>query len=148
MTILTNIDTQINRVPFLDDVFSHKVFGPIFSSVPTTEKGDLIELLHAYVLQSIIGLKTKGGQYFRRFYENNEDLFWEFRELNRQVIFGDKKNRDSFHKLGREVEKHMFQAESLLTQKMGNQGQWLNKTLQAFYGIVYRFFPAYGEIED
>ena len=34
------------------------------------------------LIESITNPKTKGGEYFQRFYENQSDLFWKFYELN------------------------------------------------------------------
>ena len=95
--------------------------------------------------EQIINPKTKGGEYFKRFYENQTDLFWKFWELN-QNDTTDTSTGSEFQTLGKQVEMHMFNLENMLTSRqMG--GKSTEKTVTSFYTLVENYFPLYGKIE-
>jgi hypothetical protein len=54
--------------------------------------------------------------------------------------------QEAFQKVGKEIEQLLFTYEGILTEKMLNRAEGLDKTLDAFYSIVYMFFPLYGRI--
>lgn len=98
-----------------------------------------------HIIEKIINPKTKGGEYFQRFYENNTDLFWDFYKLNHDEQV-DTSTGSEFQRLGHQVEMHMFQLENILTSRqMG--GKSTEKTVSAFYDLVASYFPRYGQIE-
>ncbi len=146
-TIIHNVHTQLWYVPFLSDLFSHTVFGPILSTLSSDEQKKVDWLLRTYVESIILGSKTKWWLYFKRFYETQKDLFWEFRRLQQKLKTDVDFDKTEFQSVWKIIEEEMFRYEWLLTQKMTNQAQWLNKTLDAFYDIVYWFFPYYNDIE-
>lgn len=108
------------------------------------DKQSIEQLIHDYMVNKIEGLKTKGGELFRRLYENHTDEFWEFRKLN-----GDEKNTDTqeFQTLGKKIEDKVFFYEGVLTESMIRNDKGLEKTVSAYHAIVYSFFPLFGRIE-
>lgn len=97
------------------------------------------------LIEQLTNPKTKGGEYFQRFYENQTDLFWKFWELN-QDMDTDTSTGSEFQRLGKQVEMHMFNLENMLTSRqMG--GKSTEKTVTSFYDMVEKYFPLYGKIE-
>lgn len=97
------------------------------------------------IIESITNPKTKGGEYFQRFYENHTDLFWKFYELNHTNEV-DTSTGSEFQILWKQVEMQMFQLENILTSRQ----MWsksTDKTVTAFYDLVASYFPLYGQIE-
>ena len=72
------------------------------------QKQEVEEVIQEYIEEKIDGLKTKGGQLFRRFYENEQEKFRKFRKLN-----ADENNAalPEFQELGRDIEDEMFKLE-------------------------------------
>lgn len=85
--------------------------------------------------------KSKGSILFKRFFENDSALFWEFRALN-----SDKKNCETamFHELGEQVQNKLRYLEQILTDKMIKRDT--DKTVTAFYDHVRLFFPYFDKI--
>lgn len=108
------------------------------------EKEHIEQLIQEHMITKIENLKTKGGELFRRLYENHTDEFWEFRKLN-----GDEKNADTqeFQTLGKKIEDRVFFYEGVLTESMIRNDKGLEKTVSAYHAIVYSFFPLFGRIE-
>ena len=80
---------------------------------------------------------------FKRFYVMNQEQFWNFRKLNAV-----EKNieTEEFQKTWKKIEEQLFKFEWILTKNMMKRSQWLDKTIWAFYDIIYSFFPLYGGI--
>lgn len=138
------MDNTSHAIPFLEDVVHHPVYGSFFDSMSNEAKKEIELLIHEYITEKIMWLKTKWWELFRRFFENNAELFWSFRELNNSE---DRVKEDKFQELGTKVEEEMFRLENILTAGMMRKPQWLSKTIGAFYDIVYNFFPLYNSID-
>jgi hypothetical protein len=85
--------------------------------------------------------KTKGTHLFKRFYENDNALFWQFRTLN-----ADPKNisTSSFQEIGEQVVGKLRILEQILTDKMLKRDT--DKTITAFYDHVRLFFPLFDQV--
>lgn len=143
-TIISNYTDQNKRVPFVADLLDHATFGPIFSQLSDTDITMVRSIINQFVEEKLMTFSTKGWELFRRFYEVHTDLFWEFRKLN-----ADKKTitTKEFQTIGKQVEQELFTYEGILTEKMLNRPEGLDKTIDAFYDIVYMFFPHYNTID-
>ena len=144
--ILALIDTFVEQrtyVPFLEDFLKHPNYGPLFKSFSAEETKQVWKIINTYIEDKINGLRTKGWQYFQRFYETKNADFRKFRELN-----SDEKKLETteFHKLWKEIEQELFRFEWLLTESMLNRPEALDKVVWAFYNIVYNYFPLFGRI--
>jgi len=141
--IIMNIEEKRWFIPYFSDLEKHEVFGPIFKSISGEEKIEIQHIINDYIAEKIEDMtKTKWGQLFKRFYEAYNELFWRFRTLNE----GDTPGKD-FQETGRKVEQEMFKLEGILTEKMLKQEKGLDKVIDAFYKIVYTFFPKYNQID-
>jgi len=143
--IVSNIDENTQRVPYIQDIITHPIYGAFLQWLKKEEREELQQIIRNYIIQKIESLTTKWGQLFQRFYENHEDLFRSFRDLNSDENMLQIKE---FHEEGKKVEKEMFELENILTAKMMKNAQWLEKTIDAFYTIVYSVFPLYSQIES
>lgn len=142
--LIDNYTTQYKKVPFFDDLVRHPQFGVFFQWLDKNNVDIVQSILHDYIEEKIASFSTKGGELFRRFYDVHSDVFWQFRQLN----MNEQNIQDpSFQQIGKEVEKTLFTYEGILTEKMLNRAEWLDKTMAAFYDIVYMFFPLYGKIQ-
>lgn len=140
--ILINIEDAQKKIAYLSDLEAHPAFWPIFSQLSSAEKTEVEELITLYITEKIeVIKKTKGGQLFARFMEAQPELFRAFRKANDSKYTG-----KDFQSLGKEVEMEMFKLEGILTERMLKQEKGLDKVIDAFYNIVYLFFPKYNEI--
>jgi hypothetical protein len=80
--------------------------------------------------------KTKGTQLFTRFFENDAELFRQFRELNSSK---EKTKTALFQEVGEKVVGKLWYLEQILTDKMIKRDT--DKTIVAFYDLVRLFFP-------
>lgn len=140
-TIITNFEEQKGYIPFLSDLENHPAFWPVFKTLHDEDKEDVKKIIDEYIVEKIENHKTKWGELFQRFFQVNEDMFWEFRDLNQKT------DDPKFHELGKKVEDEMFKYEGILTERMLKQEKWLDKVLDSFYKIVYTYFPKYSEID-
>lgn len=85
--------------------------------------------------------KTKGTQLFKRFYENDNALFRQFRQLN-----ANPKNTSTqlFQEVGEQVVGKLRILEQILTDKMLKRDT--DKTITAFYDHVRLFFPLFDQV--
>lgn len=144
-SLIRNLEEQKNHIPYLSELEQHEVYGQFFKWLPLDQKAEIKEIINGYIKEKIVWLtKTKWGQLFKRFCDNQEDLFWTFRNLNE---YGSNATPDIFQKTWKQVEQEMFKLEWILTEKMLDQEKWLDKVIWSFYNIVYSFFPKYNEIE-
>lgn len=144
LTIIRNIEEQKAYIPYLSDLERHSVFWPIFSGLTAAQKEHIQEIIRLYIIEKIEGMtKTKWGQLFKRFFESQPDLFWQFRMLNENPDI----HAAEFQITGKKVEQEMFRLEWILTEKMVGQEKWLDKVVGSFYNIVYLFFPKMGMVE-
>lgn len=143
--LIRNLEEQKNHIPYLSELERHEVYGQFFKWLPLDQKAEIKEIINNYIKEKIGWLtKTKWGQLFKRFCDNQEDLFWTFRNLNE---YGSQSTPDIFQKTWKQVEQEIFKLEWILTEKMLDQEKWLDKVIWSFYNIVYSFFPKYNEIE-
>lgn len=140
-TIISNFEEQKWYIPFFKNLEEHPAFGPVFKTLHDEDKQDIKDIIDNYIREKIENHKTKWGELFKRFFEVNEDMFWEFRDLNQDT------SNPEFNKLGKVVEDEMFKYEWILTERMLKQEKWLDKVLDSFYKIVYTYFPKYSEID-
>ena len=144
ITVLSNLESQKQYIPFLSDLMKHPTFGPIFSNLDQSQQDEINQIIDWYMTDKIKGLgKTKWGQLFQRFFEGQEELFWLFRDLNEYP----EEDPEQFQRIGKQVEHEMFKLEGILTEKMVGQEKGLDKVVSSFYTIVYSFFPRLSEIE-
>ncbi len=141
--IIINIEEKRQYIPYFSDLEKHEVFGPIFWSVSADEKIEIQHIINDYIAEKIEDMtKTKWWQLFKRFFDAYNDLFRRFRTLNEMG------NTDkNFQETGKKVEQEMFKLEWILTERMLKQEKWLDKVIDAFYKIVYTFFPKYNQID-
>lgn len=141
--LVDNYATQYKKVPFFHDLADHAQFGVFFQWLDDAQKQEIQSILRDYIEDTIEWFTTKWWELFRRFYDVHGDAFWQFRQMN-----GDPKSpsTQAFQDIGKEIEKILFTYEWILTEKMLNRPEWLDKTLAAFYDIVYMFFPLYNAI--
>ncbi len=143
--LIRNLEEKKNYIPYLSELEHHEVYGQFFKWLPIDQKTEIKEIINNYVKEKVAWLtKTKWGQLFKRFCDNQDDLFWTFRNLNE---FGIHASADIFQKTWKQVEQEMFKLEWILTERMLDQEKWLDKVIWSFYNIVYSFFPKYNEIE-
>jgi len=136
--ILSNLDAKNKKVPYLQDLQEHTIFGQFFLDLDADQKQEVEQIIQWYIKSKIEGLSTKWGEFFRRFYNLNKDSFRLFRELNMS-----KENIETadFQDIGKELEQELFKFENMLTQNMGKRSYGLDKVVSAFYDIVHSFFP-------
>lgn len=141
--IIENLDKANKKVPYFHELTKHQVYGQFFRDLDSEEIAQIQWLIDTYIKEKIEGLKTKGGEMFRRFYVINQDTFRRFRALN-----GDEANTESpdFQETGKVVEEQLFKFENILTHTMMKKPQGLDKTVSAYYDIAYSFFPLYNSI--
>ena len=142
--LIDNYTIQYKKIPSLGDLASHPQFGIFFHWLDDIGTQQVQSILRDYIEEKIASFSTKWGELFRRFYDVHGDIFWKFRQMNL-----DAKNTSTpaFQSLWKEVEQILFTYEGILTEKMLNRPEGLDKTLVAFYDIVYMFFPLYGQVE-
>lgn len=84
--IISTYITTHGSIPFIDDL-AH------ISDLSQSEK----ELILANAIEELaVNDKTKGTQLFTRFFENHNDLFWQFRALNHDIK---QTKKPEFHEL-------------------------------------------------
>ena len=143
--LLSNIEESKKVIPTFSDMCKHPLLGSRFQSMKWKEKTEVQECINEYIKMRIESLwKTKWWQLFQRFYESENELFWEFRELNES---DETASRKEFQELWKKVEQEMFRLEWILTERMLKQEKWLDKVVESFYNIVYAFFPRYNSVE-
>ena len=141
--IIMNVEEKIGYIPYFSDLEKHPTFWPIFQSIGPEEKIEIQVVINEYIWEKINGMtKTKGWQLFKRFFEAYNELFRKFRTLNESDT-----QTQEFQEIGRQVEQEMFKLEWILTDRMLKQEKWLDKVIDAFYKIVYTFFPKYNKID-
>lgn len=144
INIISNLEQQKWYIPYFSDLETHPVYGNIFSHLDEKQRNEVKTIINEYMVEKIEGLtKTKGGQLFKRFFEAYTDLFRTFRKLNEDPS----KDKHNFQTTGKQVENEMFKLEWILTDKMLKQEKGLDKVIDAFYKIVYTYFPKYSQIE-
>ena len=145
LNIIKNLEEQKWYVPYFSDLANNPTFGPIFTSLEAYEKEEVSQIIAGYITEKVDAMtKTKWGQLFKRFFEAQPELFWEFRALNEKLI----PTPSNFQKVGKVVENEMFKLEGILTEKMIDQEKGLDKVISSFYNIVYAFFPKMGEVGE
>lgn len=141
--IIINIEEKKWYIPYFSDLETHPTFWPIFKFTTPDQQKEIKEIINKYISEKIEGMtKTKWGQLFKRFFETQNNLFWEFRTLNEQG-----NSNPKFQEIGKKVEQEMFKLEGILTEKMFKQEKGLDKVVGSFYNIVYTFFPKYNQID-
>ena len=143
-SLIANFESSREHIPYLRELEEHPALGPVFRDLKDAEKDEVNHVIKEYIEEKIASLKTKGGQLFRRFFENDNKKFWEFRDLNERE---EQTESEEFQELGKYVEDEMFKLEGILTQAMMGRESGLWKTVEAFYNIVYNFFPLFSSIE-
>lgn len=142
LNLITNFETANKKIPYLADLLGHPVFWPIFKGLSKEQQQEVEQLITEYITNKLQEIKkTKGWQLFNRFAESQSEVFWRFRELNQP-----RSDEQAFQTLGHQVESEMFKLEGILTEKMLKQEKGLDKVVDAFYTIVYLFFPRFNEI--
>lgn len=129
--IITKYITTNGSIPFINDLDDTH-------DLSTWEKEQLIALA---IEELAVNDKTKWTQLFTRFFENHNDLFWQFRALNASEKDTQKAE---FHTLGDEVVSKLRILEQILTDKMIKRDT--DKTVTAFYDHVRLFFPYFDRI--
>lgn len=129
--IISTYITIHGSIPFIDDLSDT-------SDLSASEK----ELILSQAIEELaVNDKTKWTQLFTRFYENNSDLFWQFRALNASEAGTQK---PEFHELWEQVVSKLRILEQILTDKMLKRDT--DKTVTAFYDHVRLFFPYFDRI--
>jgi len=145
LNIIKNLQEKKNAIPYFSDLANNETFGPIFKSLEKHEREQVEDIIKDYITQTVEGFtKTKWGQLFKRFFDADPELFWEFRALNEDPS----KHSKEFQTVGKQVEQEMFRLEGILTEKMIDQEKGLDKVIGSFYNIVYMFFPKMGQVGE
>lgn len=143
--IIGTIEEKKKIIPTFSDLCKDSTFGPLFQKMDTKQQQEIKEVIYEYIQEKLKKItKTKGGQLFSRFVDNNKELFWKFRTLNEN---DDNTNTEEFQTVGKQIEAEIFKIEGILTEKMINQIKGLDQVLNSFYNIVYLFFPRYNSID-
>ena len=145
LQLLANIEENKKIIPTFSDMCKHPLLWVRFQAMKSDEKLEIQKCINEYIKNRIESLwKTKWWQLFKRFYEWQNELFWQFRELNENDEIA---STMEFQNIWKKVEQEMFRLEWILTDRMLKQEKWLDKVIESFYNIVYVFFPRYGLIE-
>ncbi len=144
--ILENFIENKKYIPYFSDLLNHKIYWDLFKQLNTKEAKEIKEFINSFIRFKIEKLKTKWWVLFRRFFENNQDIFWEFRFLNENKKLT-KQEEILFQNIWKRIESELFKLEWILTQAMIKKPQWLWKVVDSFYNIVYLFFPRFSEIK-
>jgi succinate dehydrogenase flavin-adding protein (antitoxin of CptAB toxin-antitoxin module) len=139
--IVSNLHNKSGKIPFMSDLLDHPVFGPAIHVLSFDEKKEVGVIIDSYIEHYVASLTTKGGQLFRRLFEQYTDDFREYRVLNQ-----DKNNihMPRFQSLSQFFQKELFALESVLTSKMLKRPEGLDKVIDSFYDIVDAIFPLHG----
>ena len=98
LNILANLEQSKKYLPYFSDLEQHPVFGGVIASLSNELKEEVRKLCDVYVLEKLKNSqKTKGGQLFNRFFESQNELFWQFRKMNNFAL----QDKD-FQKVGNE----------------------------------------------
>jgi hypothetical protein len=113
--IVSNLHESKGTIPYVSDLSEHPLFGPAIKTLSYDDKKEVSELINNYVSSYVSALSTKGGELFKRLYEQYTDEFWEYRVLNQ-----DRNNihLPRFQKISELFQKELFELESVLTSKM------------------------------
>lgn len=144
-TLLANREENKKVIPTFSDLTTHPIFWATFAAMNPQQKQEVQELINEYIATRVPQFnKTKWGQLFLRFFESQPEIFRRFRELNEneQTVA-----TPEFQTIGKQVEQELFRLEGILTDKMINQEKGLDKVVDAFYAIVYLFFPRFNFVE-
>lgn len=142
--IVTNLDTKHKKVPYFHDLANHTMYGQFFVDMTTEQQNEVNDIIHWYIKSKIQAGKTKGGEFFRRFYALNQDNFRLFRDLNEHQ---ENIKTDDFQVIGKEIQQELFKFENMLTRNMTKRWYGLDKVVSAYYDIVHSFFPWYSFVE-
>jgi len=142
--LIINFSDNNEYIPYLSQLKKHKIYWPIFSQFSEKEDLEVEKIIQEIILEKIENLKTKGGQLFQRFVEMDTERFWNFRKLNENE---ETSNKTEFQTIWKEIENEIFKLEWILTQAMINRSEWVGKTIDSFYKIVYSFFPNFNKIQ-
>lgn len=143
-TIVHNLHINNKKIPYFHDLQNHAVYGQFFNDMDGEDIQVIQELITSYVEESVKALSTKWGEMFRRFYAMNKETFRTFRQLNGNIS---NVETQEFQTLGKDIEQQLFKFENILTKNMMKKPQGLDKTIGAFYDIVYAYFPLYWSIK-
>jgi hypothetical protein len=125
-TTIEQLQKQLGYIPYTFQMQKELVCSP--------EEAE--NTIKKYIHTAASSEKTKGTQLFQRFYENEADLFWQFRALNE-----DKNNikNHEFHRIWEKVQAKLWNLEHILTDKMIKRDT--DRTVTAFYDHARLFFP-------
>ena len=135
--IIKNIYTKDKKLPYWETIKQHKQWWPFVS---TFWKNDIKQVKECIkiIWESILDeQKTKWWILFKQIWELDKSRFWEYRDLQEDFDI-DNKKFVSLHKIYEEL---IWNADVMLTSKMKSRDYWVDKVTNAFYTIVYSFFP-------
>lgn len=116
-------------------------FPAQYATYSNSSLEDATSAIKDYIHDIVSSEKSKWVQLFQRFYDNESELFWKFRNLNEQ------KPTPSpwlFHEVGDLVQQKIWNLEYILTSSMVKRPT--DKTITAFYDHVRLFFPYYDSV--
>ena len=144
LQLIANFHTQKKRIPFLQNLLEHPIYGPSFHQMSQEDQNEIEEIIHEYIHTSIQDLSSKWGELFRRVYAMNKDMFYEFRWYNvdREYI-----ETDEFQTIGKHFEQEFFKYEWILTNNMSKRSYGLDKVISSYYDIVHAYFPLFSSIQ-
>ncbi len=144
LQIITNLDTKNKKIPFLQDLQIHPMFGSFFEWFDLEQQRAYNEISREYMEHKIKKLTTKWGEFFRRFYALNQENFWLFRELNEDQEYT---TTQEFQEIGKILQNELFKYENMLTSNMTKRWYALDKVVSAYYDIVHSFFPWFSFVD-
>lgn len=140
--IANNFYDSTKKAPFIEDLEKHFVYWQFLIWLSKEERINIQNILDEWEINKISSLKTKGWLLFYWIYEKNPILWKQFRNLNKEWLTWKKE----FIELWKKIEQYIFEADTLLTSKMWRHQEWVIKVTDAFYNIVYAFFPYFNLI--
>ena len=130
--------------PYAEDLM--KTYSLVFpQDLTEEEKQQINDFVNQLILDWVKWKKTKWGQILTKILERNEKLWKDFRALNNEANFEDKK----FQELGKQVENLIMRWEDQLTEKLvGWRSMGIQKASDAWYNMVYAIFPLWNKIRS
>jgi len=144
LLLISNFHNQKKKIPYLEDLKNHPVFGASFYKMDTDKLKEVEAIIHEYIHTSVQELSSKWGELFRRVYAMNKDMFYEFRWYNSSSEYIETKE---FQSLWKHFEKEFFKYEWILTSSMSKRSYGIDKVVTAFYDIVHAYFPYFSSIQ-
>ncbi len=128
--------------PFAKDLI--KTYTVLFpENIEQSYIDKIDDFINNIIFENIKNKNTKWWKILWKILERNTKLRKEFRKLNNENYFEEKK----FKELWKQIEKLISKWEDQLTEKlMWAKSIWIQKTSESWYNMVYSIFPLRNKI--